>query len=329
MERREFVMLLAGTVAVSYVSWPLAARAQQPMPVIGLLSSASSRDYAPMIAEFRKSLAETGFVEGQNVKIEYVWADGRYDRLPALAADLVRRQVNLIVAAGTPGALALKPVTATIPIVFAIGGDPVRTGLVDSLSRPGGNLTGAAHINVETAPKRLELLHELMPQERILGLLVNPTNPVAESVVPAVQAAAGSLGVELKVVHARSDEEIDAMFASLPGMRVGALVIGTDPFFTSRTEKLGAMSVRLAMPAIYQYREFAAAGGVMSYGGSIIDSYHHAGLYAGRILKGERPGDLPVQLSTKIELFFNLKSAKALGLTVPLPLIGRADEVIE
>ncbi|MEA2792639.1 MAG: hypothetical protein QOI87_19 [Bradyrhizobium sp.] len=329
MERREFVMLLAGTVAVSYVSWPLAARAQQPMPVIGLLSSASSRDYAPMIAEFRKSLAETGFVEGQNVKIEYVWADGRYDRLPALAADLVRRQVNLIVAAGTPGALALKPATATIPIVFAIGGDPVRTGLVDSLSRPGGNLTGAAHINVETAPKRLELLHELMPQEKILGLLVNPTNPVAESVVPAVQAAAGSLGVELKVVHARNDEEIDAMFASLPGMRVGALVIGTDPFFTSRTEKLGAMSLRLAMPAIYQYREFAAAGGVMSYGGSIIDSYHHAGLYAGRILKGERPGDLPVQLSTKIELFFNLKSAKALGLTVPLPLIGRADEVIE
>jgi putative tryptophan/tyrosine transport system substrate-binding protein len=329
MERREFVMLLAGTVAVSYVSWPLAARAQQPMPVIGLLSSASSRDYAPMIAEFRKSLAETGFVEGQNVKIEYVWADGRYDRLPALAADLVRRQVNLIVAAGTPGALALKPATATIPIVFAIGGDPVRTGLVDSLSRPGGNLTGAAHINVETAPKRLELLHELMPQEKILGLLVNPTNPVAESVVPAVQAAAGSLGVELKVVHARNDEEIDAMFASLPGMRVGALVIGTDPFFTSRTEKLGAMSLRLAMPAIYQYREFAAAGGVMSYGGSIIDSYHHAGLYAGRILKGERPGDLPVQLSTKIELFFNLKSAKALGLTVPLPVIGRADEVIE
>jgi putative ABC transport system substrate-binding protein len=299
------------------------------MPVIGLLSSASSRDYAPMIAEFRKSLAETGFVEGQNVKIEYVWADGRYDRLPALAADLVRRQVNLIVAAGTPGALALKPATATIPIVFAIGGDPVRTGLVDSLSRPGGNLTGAAHINVETAPKRLELLHELMPQEKILGLLVNPTNPVAESVVPAVQAAAGSLGVELKVVHARNDEEIDAMFASLPGMRVGALVIGTDPFFTSRTEKLGAMSLRLAMPAIYQYREFAAAGGVMSYGGSIIDSYHHAGLYAGRILKGERPGDLPVQLSTKIELFFNLKSARALGLTVPLPLIGRADEVIE
>ena len=188
---------------------------------------------------------------------------------------------------------------------------------------------GAAHVNVETAPKRLELLHELVPKEKVVGLLVNPTNPLAKSVVPAVQAAAGSLGLELQVVHARSDEEIDAVFASLPGLRIGALVIGTDPFFTSRAEKLGATSLRLAMPAIYQYREFIAAGGVMSYGGSIVDSYHHAGLYVGRILKGEKPGDLPVQLSTKVELFFNLKSAKALGLTVPLPLLGRADEVIE
>jgi putative ABC transport system substrate-binding protein len=282
-----------------------------------------------MIAAFRKSLGEAGFVEGQNVKIEYVWADEQYDRLPALAADLVHRRVNVIVAATTPAALALKPATATIPIVFAIGGDPVRTGLVDSLSRPGGNLTGAAHVNVETAPKRLELLHELVPKEKVVGLLVNPTNPLAKSVVPAVQAAAGSLGLELQVVHARSDEEIDAVFASLPGLRIGALVIGTDPFFTSRAEKLGATSLRLAMPAIYQYREFIAAGGVMSYGGSIVDSYHHAGLYVGRILKGEKPGDLPVQLSTKVELFFNLKSAKALGLTVPLPLLGRADEVIE
>jgi putative ABC transport system substrate-binding protein len=299
------------------------------MPVVGLLSSASSHDYVPMIAAFRKSLGEAGFVEGQNVKIEYVWADEQYDRLPALAADLVHRRVNVIVAATTPAALALKPATATIPIVFAIGGDPVRTGLVDSLSRPGGNLTGAAHVNVETAPKRLELLHELVPKEKVVGLLVNPTNPLAKSVVPAVQAAAGSLGLELQVVHARSDEEIDAVFASLPGLRIGALVIGTDPFFTSRAEKLGATSLRLAMPAIYQYREFIAAGGVMSYGGSIVDSYHHAGLYVGRILKGEKPGDLPVQLSTKVELFFNLKSAKALGLTVPLPLLGRADEVIE
>jgi putative ABC transport system substrate-binding protein len=325
MQRREFIAAVGGTA----IAWPFAATAQQAMPVVGLLSSASSHDYVPMIAAFRKSLGEAGFVEGQNVKIEYVWADEQYDRLPALAADLVRRQVSVIVAATTPAALALKPATATIPIVFAIGGDPVRTGLVNSLSRPGGNLTGAAHVNVETAPKRLELLHELMPRENVVGLLVNPTNPLAKSVVPAVQAAAGTLGLELQVVYARSDEELDAAFASLAGLRVGALVIGTDPFFTSRAEQLGATSVRLAMPAIYQYREFTAAGGVMSYGGSIVESYHHAGLYVGRILKGEKPGDLPVQLSTKVELFLNLRSAKALGLTVPLPLLGRADEVIE
>jgi putative tryptophan/tyrosine transport system substrate-binding protein len=325
MNRRKFIAALGGTT----IAWPFAARAQQAMPVIALLSSASSHDYAPMIAAFRKSLGEAGFVEGRNVKIEYVWADEQYDRLPALAADLVRRQVNVIVAATTPAALALKPATVTIPIVFAIGGDPVRTGLVESRNRPGGNMTGAAHINVETAPKRLELLHELTPKEKVVGLLVNPTNPLARSVVPAVQAAASLLGLELAVVEARSDEEIDSVFSSLPGMRVGALVIGTDPFFTSRAEKLGAMSLRVAMPAIYQHREFTAAGGVMSYGGSIVDSYRHAGLYVGRILKGEKPGDLPVQLSTKVELFFNLKSAKALGLSVPLPLIGRADEVIE
>jgi putative tryptophan/tyrosine transport system substrate-binding protein len=325
MQRREFIAAVGGAA----IAWPFAATAQQAMPVVGLLSSASSHDYVPMIAAFRKSLGEAGFVEGQNVKIEYVWADEQYDRLPALAADLVRRQVSVIVAATTPAALALKPATATIPIVFAIGGDPVRTGLVNSLSRPGGNLTGAAHVNVETAPKRLELLHELMPKEKVVGLLVNPTNPLAKSVVPAVQAAAGTLGLELQVVYARSDEELDAAFASLAGLRVGALVIGTDPFFTSRAEQLGATSVRLAMPAIYQYREFTAAGGVMSYGGSIVESYHHAGLYVGRILKGEKPGDLPVQLSTKVELFLNLRSAKALGLTVPLPLLGRADEVIE
>jgi putative tryptophan/tyrosine transport system substrate-binding protein len=323
--RRDFIAALGGMAVV----WPFVAAAQQGVAEIGWLSSASSRGYAPMIAAFRKALAEAGFIEGKNIKIEYVWADEQYDRLPGLAADLVRRDMQLLVAATTPAALALKPATTTIPIVFAIGGDPVRTGLVESLSRPGGNLTGAAHINVETAPKRLELMHELMPNVKIAGLLVNPTNPLTKSLVPAVQAAASSLGLELKIVQAQNDEEIDAVFASLPGMRVGALVIGTDPFFTSRAEKLGATSLRAALPAIYQYREFAAAGGVMSYGGSIIDSYHHAGLYVGRILKGEKPGDLPVQLSTKVELFFNLKSAQALGLAVPLPLIGRADEVIE
>jgi putative tryptophan/tyrosine transport system substrate-binding protein len=324
MRRRKFLGVVGGAAA-----WPFAARAQQAIPVIGLLSGASSHDYAPMIAAFQKGLGEAGFLEGKNLKIEYVWADDQYDRLPALAADLVRRQLSVIVAATTPAALALKSATTTIPIIFAIGGDPVRTGLVDSLSRPGGNLTGAAHINVETAPKRLELIHELMPNEKIAGLLVNPTNPLAKSVVPAVQAAASKLGIELQVVNARNDEELDAAFGSLPGLGIGVLVIGTDPFFTSRAEKLGATSLRQAMPAIYQYREFAAAGGVMSYGGSIVDSYHHAGLYVGRILKGEKAGELPVQLSTKVELFFNLKTAKALGISVPNTLLGRADEVIE
>jgi putative ABC transport system substrate-binding protein len=325
MRRREFITLFGATAA----SWPLVARAQQPMPVIGILSSASSRDYVPMLAAFRKALGEGGYVEGQNVKIEYVWANEQYDRLPALAEELVRRQVSMIIAATTPAALAAKPATRTIPIVFAIGGDPVRTGLVESLSRPGNNLTGAAHINVETAPKRLELLHELMRAEKVIGLLVNPSNPVTPSVVTGVQAAADSLGLELRIVRAQTDPEIDAAFAALPAMKTGALVIGTDPFFTSRAEKLGATSLRLAMPAIYQYRAFTEAGGVMSYGGSITDSYYQAGLYAGRILKGEKPGDLPVQLSTKVELFFNLKSAKALGLDPPMSLLGRADEVIE
>jgi len=328
MRRREFITLLGGAAAGSAVTRPFAARAQA-IPVIGVLSSASSHDYGPMIAAFKQSLGEAGYVDGRNVKIEYRWADEQYDRLPELAADLVRRQVSLILAAATPAAITAKPATQTIPIVFAIGGDPVRTGLVVSLSRPGGNLTGAAHVNVETAPKRLELMHELMPEAKIIGLLLNPTNPVAQSVAAAVQTAAGTLGLELKVLHAHSDEEIDRVFASLPEMNVGALVIGTDPFFTSRAGQLGALSLRSAMPAIYQYREFTMGGGVMSYGGSITESYRHAGLYAGRILKGEKPADLPVQLSTKVELIFNLKSARQLGLDAPLALLGRADEVIE
>ena len=328
MRRREFITLLGGAAAASSVARPFAARAQT-MPVIGVLSSGSSHDYGPMIAAFKQSLGEAGYVDGHNVKIEYRWADEQYDRLPALAVDLVSRQVSLILAATTPAAIAAKPATQSIPIVFAIGGDPVRTGLVVSLSRPGGNLTGAAHVNVETAPKRLELLHELMPEEKVIGLLLNPTNPVTQSVAMAVQTAAGSLGLELKVFHARSDDEVDRVFASLLDMKVGALVIGTDPFFTSRAEKLGAMSLASRIPAIYQYREFIVAGGVMSYGGSITDSYRRAGLYAGRILKGEKPADLPVQLSTKVELFFNLKSAKQLGLNAPISLLGRADEVIE
>src|SRR6202171_3487817 len=325
MKRRE----ISALVGVAAVALPLTAHAQRPMPVIGVLSSASSRDYLPMLAAFRKALGEAGYVDRQNVKIEYVWADEQYDPLPALAADLVRRQVSMIVAATTPAALAAKPATSTIPIVFAIGGDPVRTGLVESLSRPGGNLTGAAHVNVETAPKRLELLHELMRAEKVVGLLVNPSNPITKSVATSVQEAAKSLGLELQIVHAQTDADIDAAFASLSELKVGALVIGTDPLFTSRAEKLGALSLRFKMPAIYQYRTFAAAGGGMSYGGYIMGSYFPCGLYAGRILKGEKPSDLPVQLSTKVELFFNLKSAKALGLDPPLSLLGRADEAIE
>ena len=325
MQRREFITVLSGAAA-----WSLSAQAQQPaVPVIGLLSSASSHDYGPMIATFRKALGETGFIEGQNVRIEYRWADEQYDRLPALANQLVRDRVALILAASTPAALAVKLATKTIPIVFAIGGDPVRTGLVESLSRPGGNITGAAHLNVETAPKRLELLHELLPAQQIVGLLINPTNPLGGPIEEGVQTAASSLGLKLQVLHARTDEEIDAVFASLRELKVGALVIGTDPLFTSRAEKLGALSLRFKMPAIYQYRTFTAAGGVLSYGGNITDSYYHAGLYAGRILKGEKPADLPVQLSTKVELFLNLKSAEALGIKPPLSLLGRADEVIE
>jgi putative ABC transport system substrate-binding protein len=299
------------------------------MPVIGVLSSASSHDYAPMIAEMKKSLAEEGFVENRNVRFEYVWADENYDRLPALASELVSRQVSVIFAAATPAAMALKPATTTIPVVFAIGGDPVRTGLVEKLNEPGGNLTGAAHINVEIAPKRLELMHELLPSEKIIGLLLNPTNPLADSVVAGVKQAANALGIELPVLHASDDAGIDRAFSDLSRLKAGALVIGTDPLFTSRSGKLATMSLQAKMPAIYQYREFADAGGLMSYGGSITDSYYRAGFYVGRILKGAKPADLPVQLSTKVEFFLNLKSAKQLGLAVPLSLTGRADEVIE
>jgi putative ABC transport system substrate-binding protein len=325
MQRREFITLLGSAAA----AWPRAARSQSAMPVIGLLSSASSRGYEPMIASFRRGLAETGFVEGHNVRFEYRWADEQYDRLPDLAAQLVHDRVALILAATTPAALAAKPATRTIPIVFAIGGDPVRTGLVESLNRPAGNLIGAAHINVETAPKRLELMHELLPAQELVGLLINPTNPLSESIAAEVRAAANFLELKLQVVQAHTDAEINHVFESLSELKVGALVIGTDPFFTSRAEQLAILSLRMKVPSIYQYRAFTEAGGIMSYGGSISDSYYHAGVYAGRILKGEKPADLPVQLTTKLELFLNLKSAERLGIKPPLSLLGRADEVIE
>jgi putative ABC transport system substrate-binding protein len=325
MRRRQFITLLGGTAT----GWPLAARAQQPaMPVIGLLNGGSPKAYAPYVAAFRQALKEGGYIEGQNVAIEYRWAEGRYDRLPALAADLVRRQVTVI-AANTPAAFMAKAATATIPIVFTLGGDPVEVGLVASLNRPGGNITGVTQLNVEVAPKRLELLHELIPTATIMAVLVNPTNSNAETLSRDLQAAARTLGVQLHILHASTERDIDEAFAGLPQLRAGGLMIGGDAFFNTRSEQLGALTVRHAVPTIYQYREFAAAGGLMSYGSNLADAYHLAGVYTARILGGAKPADLPVQQSTKVELIINMKTAKALGLTFPLSLLGRADEVIE
>lgn len=324
MRRRDCITLLGG-IALA----PLAARAQQTMPVIGVLSSGSSRDYLSGLTAFKNGLRESGYVDGQNIKIEYVFAEEQYGRLPELAADLARRQVSVIMAVATPAALALKSTVTTIPIVFGISGDPVRIGLVESLNRPGGNFTGGAHMNVEIAPKRLELLHELLPSEKHMGLLVNPTNPVSQSVSAEVKSAAATFGIDVQVIEALDAQGIDRAFARLPAAKVGALVIGSDPFFTSYAGQLGELSLRAKVPAIYQYREFVEGGGLMSYGGDSTNSYYQAGLYAGRILRGEKPANLPVQLSTKVEFFLNMKSAKQLGLSVPLSLTGRADDVIE
>jgi putative ABC transport system substrate-binding protein len=313
------------------VAWPLAALAQQPgVPVVGFLNVASPEGYRPMVTAFRQGLQESGYVEGRNVAIEYRWAEGRSDRLPALAADLVHRQVAVIAATTTPAALAAKAATTTIPIVFETGGDPIQIGLVASLNRPGGNATGVSQLNTEVMPKRLELLHELLPTATAIALLVNPTNPaLAEVVLRASRAAIQTLGLDLHVLNASAESDFDAVFANVIQLRAGGLVIGADAFFTSRQEQLAALALRHAVPAVYEYREFVAAGGLLSYGGSLPDSYRLAGVYSGRILKGEKPGELPVQQVTKVEMFLNLKTAKALGITVPLPLLGRADEVIE
>jgi putative ABC transport system substrate-binding protein len=300
------------------------------MPVIGFIHSASAPSFAQQVAAFLKGLDETGYVEGRNMAIEYRWAEGRHDRLPALAADLVHRQVAVIVAASIPAAIAAKAATTNIPIVFETGGDPVRLGLVANLSRPGGNVTGVTQLNVVVAPKRLELLHELVPTARVIALLVNPTDPPnAETTARDVQAAARNLGLELRVVNASTERDIDAVFANLVQMQAGGLVIGSSAFFISRQEQLAALAVRHAVPSVFETRAFVAAGGLMSYAGSLIDSYRLTGVYTGRILRGEKPAELPVQQGTKVELYINLKSAKALGLNVPPAMQARADEMIE
>ena len=328
LKRRELITLLGGAAA----AWPLVARAQQPaMPVIGFLNSASPGPYAHLVAVFRQGLNEAGFVEGRNVAIEYRWAEGHNDRLPALADDLVRRQVTVIAVPGsTPGALAAKAATTTIPIVFAMASDPVRLGLVTSLNRPGGNVTGVTLLGVELGPKQLELLYDLVPTATIMALLVNPTSPaLAETQSQDLQAAAFKLGLQLHILHASTDGDFDRVFATLAELRTGGLVIGADAFFTSRARQLAELAASRSLPAIYWQREYAKAGGLMSYGTSYADLYRQVGAYTGRILKGDKPADLPVQQSTKVELVINLKTAKTLGLTIPLSLLGRADEVIE
>ena len=328
MKRREFITLLGGAAA----AWPVAARAQQPLlPVIGFLGSASPVGYAPFVAAFLQGLKDTGFVEGQNVAIEYRWAEGRYDRLPELAEELVRRQVNVIaVPASTPGALAAKAATTTIPIVFAIGGDPVILGLVGSLSRPGGNVTGVSVLSVTVVAKRLELLHELMPTATMIALLVNPANrQQTEAEISELQAAAHNLGVELLVLKASSEGDFETAFAILLQWGARALVVQTDSVFTDRGNQIVGLAARHAVPAIYGRRETAAAGGLMSYANDLTDSFRQVGIYTGRILKGAKPADLPVQQPTRFELIINLKTAKALSLTVPPSLLALADGVIE
>jgi putative ABC transport system substrate-binding protein len=326
MRRRKFITLLGGAAT----AWPLAGRAQQQaMPVVGFLGTRSQGDDPHLLAAFRQGLSEAGYVEGQNVAIEYRFAENQYERLPALAADLVQRPVAVIAANGR-AAQAAKAATATIPIVFTAGFDPVEVGLVASLNRPGGNITGVSILDVDLGPKRLQLLHELLPTAAVIAALVNPSDPArAETTSKELQAAANGLGLQLQILHASTDDDLDSVFAHLAELRAGGLVIGGEPFFNSRSEQLGALSIRHAMPTIYQLRAFAAAGGLVSYGTNLTDSYRLVGIYTGRILKGEKPADLPVQQSTKVELIVNLKTAKALGITFPLTLLGRADEVIE
>jgi putative tryptophan/tyrosine transport system substrate-binding protein len=326
MRRREFITLVGGVAA-----WPLAARAQQPlMPVIGFLGSESPDLWASRLNAFRLGLGESGFIEGRNVTVEYRWAESDYSRLPTLALELAHRQVTLMATGTVPGVRAAKAATTTIPVVFVTAGDPVKRGLVASLRQPGGNLTGVTYLGVEVGPKRVELLHDLMPKAGIVALLVNPTNPaLADAITRGAQGMAASLGLQVNVLHASSEQDLAAVFATLRQSQAGGLVIGSDAFFSDRNKQLAALAARYAVPTVFESREFVTAGGLISYGANVTELWHVAGVYSGRILKGEKPADLPVQESTKVELLINLKTAKALGITMPTGLLVRADEVIE
>ncbi len=324
MGRRDFIALVGGAVA-----WMLPARAQT-MPVIGYLGSENPERYSSRLRAFREGLAEAGYTEGRNVAIEFRWAEGQYSRLPAIAKDLASRPLNVIVAAGgAEVALAAKSATATIPIVFEMGGDPIALGVVDSLSRPGGNLTGVSSLSVEVSRKRLEFMHEMRPGTKVFAVAVNPTSPTSNSQLKNLQTAATSLGLELVVLKASAEQEFDGMFTAVHEMRAGGLVFNSDPYFAYRSQQLAALAVRHTVAAMTQSRDFPLAGGLMSYGGDFNQSHRHTGMYAGRILKGEKPSDLPVQRVTKVELFINLKAASALGISFPPSILSSADGVIE
>jgi putative ABC transport system substrate-binding protein len=326
MRRREFITLLGGAA----VAWPIAVRAQQPMPVVGFLSSRSPGESASMLVAFRDGLRESGFVEGQNLAITFRWAEGHYDRLPALVAELIDLRVTVLFAAGgPPSALAAKAATSTIPIVFSAVNDPERIGLISSLNRPGGNVTGMSMFTSGIAGKSVELLKEIVPKATAIAYLVNPSNPTADIYATEATAAASALGIQVRRLDASTERNLDEVFAGLAGLGIGGIVVSGDPFFEVERERLAALEARYAIPAIYSFREYVLAGGLMSYGASLPDSYRRAGIYVGRILTGDKPADLPVMQPTKFELVINLKTAKVLGIDVPPTLLARADEVIE